>query len=88
MGAMEGRLRGSVARASRSAIRSRQARSTGNAWASRAACRRASAPTALRDHEEGLAVFDSLAVLDEDFLDHAGLVRLNFIEQLHRLNNA
>jgi hypothetical protein len=28
----------------------------------------------LADHEKRLAVFDGLAVLDEDFLDHAGLV--------------
>src|SRR6185436_9449180 len=42
----------------------------------------------LLDHEQGLPVFHRLAVLDQDRLDGPGHVRLDFVEQLHRLDDA
>src|SRR6266513_3974255 len=45
-------------------------------------------PTVLADHHQGFAVFDRLTVLDHDRLDHAVLVGLDFVHQLHRLDDA
>ena len=38
------------------------------------------------DHDQGLAVFDRLAVLDQDRGDHAGARRDDLVEGLHRLD--
>src|SRR6516165_913676 len=40
------------------------------------------------DHEERLAVFDRLPVVDEDFLDDASLIRLDLVQELHRFDDA
>src|SRR5437773_11819956 len=45
-------------------------------------------PATLADHHQGFAVLDRLTVLDHDRLDHAILVRLDFVHQLHRLDDA
>src|SRR5690606_30438032 len=52
--------------------------------------RRRNAPPAKRsfDHEQGLAELDRLAILDQDRLDAARLVRFDLVEQLHRLDDA
>src|SRR5262245_44667271 len=42
----------------------------------------------LTDHEQRLAEFDGLPVLGQDGLDHAGLVRLDLVHELHRLDDA
>src|ERR1700741_3729048 len=42
----------------------------------------------LPDHEERLAVFDSLAVFGQDLLHRAGHFGLDLVEQLHRLDDA
>ncbi len=42
----------------------------------------------LTDDEQRLAELDCLAVLHEDGLDHASLVRLDLVQQLHRLDDA
>lgn len=47
-----------------------------------------SAQSALTDHEQWLAVFDRLAIVDEDGLDGAAGLGFDFVEQFHRLNNA
>src|SRR5688572_33047579 len=43
---------------------------------------------ALPDHEQRLAILDRLAVLDQDGLHDTGDVGLDFIHQLHRLDDA
>src|SRR5258706_324707 len=40
------------------------------------------------DDEQGLAVFDGLAVLHQDCLDHARGVGLDLVHQLHRFDDA
>src|SRR5690606_28319759 len=40
------------------------------------------------DDEQGLAVFDGFAILDQDLLDHARLVGFDLVEQLHRFDDA
>src|SRR5690606_9576347 len=42
----------------------------------------------LANNKQGLTVFDRLAVLDQDFLDDARLVGLDFVQQFHGFNNA
>src|SRR5476651_123429 len=42
----------------------------------------------IADQEQRLTVLDGLAVLDQDFLHDARLVRLDFIEQLHGFDDA
>src|SRR5471032_3510410 len=42
----------------------------------------------IADQEQRLTVLDGLAVLNEDFLHDARLVRLDFIEQLHCFDDA
>ena len=42
----------------------------------------------LLDSEKRLAVFDGLAILDIDLDDFTGRLRLNFVHQLHRLDDA
>src|SRR5471030_367332 len=42
----------------------------------------------IADQEQRLTVLDGLAVLNEDFLNDARLVRLDFIEQLHCFDDA
>src|SRR5215210_4496897 len=42
--------------------------------------------TALLDHEQGLAVFDRLAVLDEDRHHGAGVGGRDLVERLHRFD--
>src|SRR5579862_905534 len=44
--------------------------------------------TRLADDEQGLAVLDRLAVLDQDRLDHARGVALDLVHELHRLDDA
>ncbi len=43
---------------------------------------------ALADDEQRLTKLDGLAVLDQNRLDHASLVRLDLVQQFHRLNDA
>src|SRR6266851_9670868 len=45
-------------------------------------------PATLADHHQGFAVLDRLTVLDHDRLDYAILVGLDFVHQLHRLDDA
>src|SRR5258706_7387657 len=66
---------------------SRQARWMRSAISPRLAIRIFS-NTRLADDEEGLAVFDRLAVLDQDRLDGARGVGLDLVHQLHRLEDA
>src|SRR5574343_877636 len=40
------------------------------------------------DHEQRFAKFDRLAVIDQDGLDDAGSVGFDFVEQLHRFDDA
>src|SRR5437667_10355647 len=42
----------------------------------------------LLDHEEGLAILHGLAVLDQDCPDGSGNVGFDFIQELHRLDDA
>src|SRR5207237_7466627 len=42
----------------------------------------------LLDHEEGLAILHGLAVLDQDRPDGSGNVGFDFIQELHRLDDA
>src|SRR6185295_5318846 len=42
----------------------------------------------LAEDEERLAVFDRLAVLDQDGLDRAGSVGVDLVHQLHRFDDA
>src|SRR5574343_461123 len=68
---------------------SRQARWMRRAISPRLAMRIFSNMAAISaDHEEGLAVFDRFAVIDENGLDHAFGVSLDFVEQLHGLDDA
>src|SRR6476660_7992221 len=46
------------------------------------------APVPLFDDEQRLSVLDGLAVLGEDRLDRAARVGLDFVHQLHRLDDA
>src|SRR4249920_708731 len=41
----------------------------------------------LSDYEQWLAVFDRLAVFDQDFLDDATLVSFDFVQQFHRFDD-
>src|SRR2546429_300607 len=45
-------------------------------------------PVTLADHHQGFAVLDGLTVLDHDRLDHAVLVGLDLVHQLHRFDDA
>src|SRR5690606_20460474 len=67
---------------------SRQARRMRRAISPRLAMRIFSNMAASADHEQGLAVLDRLAVLDQDGLDHAAGVGLDLVHQLHRLDDA
>src|SRR5574338_787793 len=67
---------------------SRQARSTRSAISPRLAMRIFSNMTGSADDEQRLAVFDRLAVLDHDGLDHAADVGLDLVHQLHRFDDA
>ena len=40
------------------------------------------------DPEEHLPVLDGVRVLNSDFLDHAGELRLDLVHDLHRLDDA
>src|SRR5512136_2129060 len=42
----------------------------------------------LFDDQQRLAEFDGLPVLGQDLLDHAGLVALDLVHQLHRFDDA
>src|SRR5947209_18367627 len=65
-----------------------QARRTRSAISPRLAIRTLSniLPPVSLDHDELLAVFDRLAVLDEDRRDGAATVRHDVVEGLHRLD--
>src|SRR5256885_17145381 len=45
-------------------------------------------PVTLADHHQGFAVLDGLTVLDHDRLDHAVLVGLDLVHQLHPFDDA
>src|SRR5438477_10898779 len=45
-------------------------------------------PVTLADHHQGFAVLDGLTVLDHEPLDHAVLVGLHLVHQLHRFAHA
>src|SRR5437773_75133 len=40
------------------------------------------------DHDQRLAIFDGLTVLREHLFHDSGLVRLDFVHQLHRFDDA
>ena len=61
----------------------------GNAEQSRRARhRRGGREPDLAYHKQRLAEFDRLAVLDQNFLDDAGRVCIDFIQQFHCFDNA
>src|SRR5512145_2109144 len=67
---------------------SRQARWIRSAISPRLAIRIFSNMAISANHEQRFTKFDRLAILKQDSLDHAGGIGFDFVEQLHRFDDA